>query len=263
MLVCDKLPAGADPPDPCWPRWRRSRGRVAQVPAAPRPARRRQGIAVGRSVVRTGRPGGQASGGAGPVQLARRDGGRQAVGTGQPLRRPGLGDGVAGLRRVVTLESNRPEAETLGMLRQAMKQAENAEDKQLVLVRASTVCTIKTVVGSPGTWTIRSWPRRPANPSWSGASPFLRHPNIDRFGPLWRKRARSAATPPLRNEPRSTGSAVATEARMQTVLPSGPPTVSGLPWSTRPVQPAAARLRDRPVPGGRRRNNRRRCRAVF
>jgi HEAT repeat protein len=47
--------------------------------------------------------------------------------------------------RVVTLPNDRPEAETLAMLQNAMKRAETSENKNLALSRASSVRTLATV----------------------------------------------------------------------------------------------------------------------
>ncbi len=99
---------------------------------------------------------------------------------------------------MVTLKSDRPEAETLGMLQQAMKRADNAEDRQLVLVRASTVRTLETV-----TWVAGYLD----NPELAQAAcesivelahhRFLRHPNMDRFGPLLDKVSKLSRDPAI------------------------------------------------------------------
>jgi len=47
--------------------------------------------------------------------------------------------------RVVTLPSDRPEAETLGMLKNAMKLADSSDNKRLALSRAASVRTLATV----------------------------------------------------------------------------------------------------------------------
>lgn len=87
--------------------------------------------------------------------------------------------------RVVTLKSDRPEAKTLSMLQQAMQKAEQPEDRQLVLARASTVRTMEAVA-----W-IAGYLDQPDLAQAACASlvdlahhRFLRHPNMDRFGPL-------------------------------------------------------------------------------
>lgn len=100
--------------------------------------------------------------------------------------------------RVVTLESNRPEAETLKMLQQAMKQAQSVDDKQLVLVRAATVRTIETVDWGAGYLD---------DPELAQAAcecivelahhRFLRHPNMDRFGPLLDKVGKISRDPAI------------------------------------------------------------------
>ena len=98
--------------------------------------------------------------------------------------------------RVVTLKSNRPEAQTLIMLQKAMKLAENAEDRQWVLSRASTVRSLDTVV----------WIGEYLNDPNLGQVAcqaivelahhrFLRHPNMDRFGPLLEKASRISTDP--------------------------------------------------------------------
>jgi HEAT repeat protein len=98
--------------------------------------------------------------------------------------------------RVVTLKSDRPEAQTLAMLQKAMKLAKNAEDQQWVLSRASTVRTIDTVA-----WIAEYLD----DPNLGQAAcqaivelahhRFLRHPNMDRFGPLLEKVSRISKDP--------------------------------------------------------------------
>jgi len=87
--------------------------------------------------------------------------------------------------RVIGLKSDRPEAKSLAMLQQAMKLAANAEDKQLILSRASTVRTLEAV-----DW-IAGYLDDPAVAQAACLAivelahhRFLRHPNMDRFGPL-------------------------------------------------------------------------------
>jgi hypothetical protein len=87
--------------------------------------------------------------------------------------------------RVSTLKSDRPEAETLAMLQKAMKLAGTPEEKQWVLNRASTVRAMDAVAWIAGYLD---------DPSLNQAAclaivelahhRFLRHPNMDRFGPL-------------------------------------------------------------------------------
>ena len=100
--------------------------------------------------------------------------------------------------RVVTLKSDRPEAETLGMLQQAMKQAQNAEDKQLVLVRASTVRTIETVAWVAGYLDDPELAQAACESIVELAHHrFLRQPNMDRFGPLLEKVSRISRDPAI------------------------------------------------------------------
>lgn len=87
--------------------------------------------------------------------------------------------------RVITLESERPENETLTMLKKAMKLAEATEDRQLAVERAATVRTIEAV-----DW-IAEFLEDPALAQSACESlvelahhRFLRHPNMDRFGPI-------------------------------------------------------------------------------
>jgi HEAT repeat protein len=87
--------------------------------------------------------------------------------------------------RVVTLPSDRPESQTLTMLQNAMKLAENIDDKQLALERAATIRTMETV-----TW-IAQYLDDPQLGQTACKSivelahhRFLRHPNMARFGPL-------------------------------------------------------------------------------
>lgn len=98
--------------------------------------------------------------------------------------------------RVVTLKSDRPEAQTLAMLQRAMKAANSVEDQQWILGRASTVRTMEAVM-----W-IASYMDDPnVNQAACRAvvelahHRFLRHPNMDRFGPLLDKAARTCRDP--------------------------------------------------------------------
>jgi hypothetical protein len=90
--------------------------------------------------------------------------------------------------RVITLKSDRPEAETLAMLQKAMKQAENPEDQQWVLSRASTVRTLESVE-----WIATYLGDPKVNQTACRAivdlahHRFLRHPNMAKFGPLLEK----------------------------------------------------------------------------
>ncbi len=87
--------------------------------------------------------------------------------------------------RVVTLGSDRPEAETLAMLQEAMKLAASAEDRQLILDRAGTVRTMDSVE-----WIASYLDDAAVNQAACRAivelahHRFLRQPNMDRFGPL-------------------------------------------------------------------------------
>ena len=90
--------------------------------------------------------------------------------------------------RVVSLQSDRPEAETLAMLQNAMKLADNTDNKRLVLERTSTVRTMEAVA-----WLAQHLDD-PALAQAACASivelahhRFLRHPNMDRFGPILEK----------------------------------------------------------------------------
>ena len=86
---------------------------------------------------------------------------------------------------VVTLESERPHAERLTLLQDAMKLAVVTEDKQLAIERASTVRTIETV-----TWIAQYLDDAELGQAACQAivelahHRFLRHPNMDRFGPI-------------------------------------------------------------------------------
>ncbi len=90
--------------------------------------------------------------------------------------------------RVVTLASDRPPAQTLAMLEGAMKRAENRDDKQLVLSRASTVRTMEAV-----DW-IAPYLDDPELAQVACRSivelahhRFLRHPNMAHFVPILKK----------------------------------------------------------------------------
>jgi HEAT repeat protein len=87
--------------------------------------------------------------------------------------------------RVISLKSDRPDAQTLAMLQNAMKLAKNADDRQLVLERTSTVRTMEAVV-----WLAEYLDDQSANQAACRAivelahHRFLRHPNMDHFGPI-------------------------------------------------------------------------------
>jgi hypothetical protein len=100
--------------------------------------------------------------------------------------------------RVVTLKSDRPAAETLAMLQKAMKRAENLENQQWILHRASTLRTLETV----------RWIAEYLDDPNLGQTAcqaivdlahhrFLRHPNMDLFGPLLEKVSRISKDPAI------------------------------------------------------------------
>ncbi len=98
----------------------------------------------------------------------------------------------------MTLENNRSEAETLGMLQQAMEQAQCAEDKQLVVVRASTVRTLETVDWVAGYLDDPELAQAACESIVELAHHrFLRHPNMDRFGPLLEKVSKLSRDPAI------------------------------------------------------------------
>jgi hypothetical protein len=90
--------------------------------------------------------------------------------------------------RVVSLPSQRPESDTLAMLQTAMKQAEEPEDRTLVLERAATVRTMECI-----RW-LASFLDDPACAQQACQSLVelahhreLRHPNIAEVGPILEK----------------------------------------------------------------------------
>jgi HEAT repeat protein len=100
--------------------------------------------------------------------------------------------------RVISLKADRPEQQTLDMLQNAMKLAVAAEDRQLILERASTVRTLEAVE-----W-IASFLDDPAvNQAACRAivelarHRFLRQPNMERFGPLLDKVIAVSNEPPI------------------------------------------------------------------
>jgi len=98
--------------------------------------------------------------------------------------------------RVVTLKSDRPEAETLHMLQQAMKLAEKPEDRQWVVTRASTVRTMDAVGWIAGYLDQPELAQAACESIVELAHHrFLRHPNMDRFGPLLEKVSRISSDP--------------------------------------------------------------------
>jgi len=98
--------------------------------------------------------------------------------------------------RVVTLKSDRPEAKTLAMLQDSVKLAESADEKRLTLERASTVRTMETV-----TWIAQYLDDPELGQAACNAivelahHRFLRHPNMDRFGPILEKVGRISKDP--------------------------------------------------------------------
>ncbi len=200
LLVCDKQPAGADRAGPVL-------AALAKVPAAEKPKclplLGRLGGAKAYQVVETAL--GQADPEVKQAAVRALCNWPNAEVAGKLWELASRGDDAGTRRsalrayvRVVTLKSDRPEAETLGMLQQAMKQAQNAEDKQLVLVRASTVRTLETV-----TW-VAGYLDHPELAQAACESivelahhRFLRHPNMDRFGPLLDKVSKLSRDPAI------------------------------------------------------------------
>jgi HEAT repeat protein len=100
--------------------------------------------------------------------------------------------------RVVTLKSDRPEAQTLGMLQNAMKLATEADDRRLIVQRASTVRTMESVQ-----W-VASYLDDPALAQAACVAVvelahhrFLRHPNMARFTPILEKVSRLSTDPQI------------------------------------------------------------------
>jgi hypothetical protein len=99
--------------------------------------------------------------------------------------------------RVVTLKSDRPEAETLAMLQKAMKKAGSVEDKQWVLSRASTVRTIEAAEWIAGYLDDPVLGQTACQSMVDLAHHrFLRHPNMDVFGP-WLDKVSKISKDPL------------------------------------------------------------------
>lgn len=98
--------------------------------------------------------------------------------------------------RVITLQSDRPGAKTLAMLQDSVKLAESADERRLALERASTVRTMETV-----TWIAEYLDDPELGQAACNAivelahHRFLRHPNIDRFGPILEKVGRTSKDP--------------------------------------------------------------------
>jgi HEAT repeat protein len=98
--------------------------------------------------------------------------------------------------RVVTLKSDRPQAETLAILERAMKQTQEPDVKQWVLTRASTVRTMDAVAWIAGYLDDPELAQTACHSIVELAHHrFLRHPNMDRFGPLLDKVSRTASDP--------------------------------------------------------------------
>ncbi|MDZ7617829.1 MAG: hypothetical protein U1E05_12550, partial [Patescibacteria group bacterium] len=100
--------------------------------------------------------------------------------------------------RVVSLKSDRPESETLALLQEAMRLAGNDEDRQLVLERAGNVRTMDAV-----NW-IAPYLDDPKLAQAASRAlvelahhRFLRHPNMDRFGPLLKRIAKISTDPAI------------------------------------------------------------------
>jgi HEAT repeat protein len=93
--------------------------------------------------------------------------------------------------RVTTLASDRSDAETLAMLKNAMQLAQRVEDQQLILQRSSTVRTLATV-----DWLATFLDDPQLNQVACRAlvdlahHRFLRHPNMKKFDPLLEKVSR-------------------------------------------------------------------------
>ena len=98
--------------------------------------------------------------------------------------------------RVVTLKSDRPALETLAMLQRAMKLASTPGDRQWIITRASTVRTMETVQWIAGYLDDPSVNQAACRAVVELAHHrFLRHPNMDRFGPLLEKTTRTSKDP--------------------------------------------------------------------
>ncbi len=98
--------------------------------------------------------------------------------------------------RVITLPSDRPEAQTLAMLQEAMKLATEPDDKRLIVRRAGAVRTMEAV-----TWIAQFLDDPQLNQAACQAivelahHRFLRHPNMDRFGPILEKVEKTSKDP--------------------------------------------------------------------
>ncbi len=90
--------------------------------------------------------------------------------------------------RVVTLPSDRPEAETLGMLQNAMKVADSSDNKKLALSRAASVRTLETVDWAAGYLDDPNLAQTACQVIVELAHHrFLRQPNKAHFEPILRK----------------------------------------------------------------------------
>ena len=100
--------------------------------------------------------------------------------------------------RVVSLKSDRPEAETLAMLQNAFKLADGADEKRLAVERAATVRTMEAV-----NW-LGDFLDDPELAQAACVSlvelahhRFLRHPNMKTFGPLLERVAKISDDPAI------------------------------------------------------------------
>ena len=100
--------------------------------------------------------------------------------------------------RVITLKSDRPEATTLAMLKNAMTLAERVDEKRLALRRAPTIRTLETV-----RWIVPYLDDPELAQTACRAivelahHRFLRHPNMDLFDPILKKVERISNDPVL------------------------------------------------------------------
>ena len=98
--------------------------------------------------------------------------------------------------RVVSLKSERPEAETLAMLQNAFKLADGADEKRLAIERASTIRTMETVAWVAGFLDDPELAQAACRTIVELAHHrFLRHPNMARFGPILEKVGRIGQDP--------------------------------------------------------------------
>ena len=100
--------------------------------------------------------------------------------------------------RVVSLKSERPEAETLAMLKNAFKLAAGVDEKRLAIQRASTVRTMETVA-----WLAQFLDDAELAQAACASlvelahHRFLRHPNMKTFGPILEKVAEISDDPAI------------------------------------------------------------------